>query len=90
MNPKYRLFKHVEEATDHLKSVCFALTSNEFLNSHNSLGQYLHWKIIYRKAPHRKVVWVKLLPVLGGDGDTSFWAFTIPTRLYKITDIYRR
>ena len=43
--PKWHFCKKFEEAVVHLVSGCPIMTPNEYLQRHDRVGQYLHWKI---------------------------------------------
>ena len=44
-DPKCRFCDKFEETVDHLLSGCPIMTSNEYLQRHDRVGQYTHWKI---------------------------------------------
>ena len=44
-DPRCRMCTHNEGTIDHLISGYPTLAPNEYLNKHNRVAQYLHWKI---------------------------------------------
>ena len=43
-DPRYYICTQYEETIDHLISDCPTLATNEYLNRHNRVAQYLHYR----------------------------------------------
>ena len=54
-DPKCRLCEKFEETVDHLVSRCSKMTPNEYVQRHDRLEQYIHWKLCqHYNAPYTK------------------------------------
>ena len=54
-NPKCWFCEKFQETVDHLVSRCPIMTTNEYLQRHDRVGQYIHWKICqHYNAPNAK------------------------------------
>ena len=80
-DPKCRFCDQYDETIDHLVSGCSFLTSNEYKNRHDRVGQYLQWKICkHYNTPHAdKWYEHKTPPVVEGENTTILWDFPINT-----------
>ena len=80
-DPKCRFCDEKIESIDHLVSGCSLLTPNEYKNRHDSVGQYLHWKICKEYSIDTNPNWYEHhpKPVTEGNSVTILWDFPIHT-----------
>ena len=51
-NPKCRFCDKVEVTVGHLVSGCSMITPNKYLQRHDRVGQYIHWKYVSTTMHH--------------------------------------
>ena len=80
-NPRYRIHIPYEETIDHPISWLPSPAPNEYLNRHNTVCQYLHWKICKRYGVPYAENWYKhqLENVTETDNVTILWDYGIQT-----------
>ena len=80
-DPKCRFCDKFEETVDHLLCGCPIMTSNEYLQRHDRVGQYTHWKIFqHYNAPYAKNQYKHKPPkVVETESATILWDFPIHT-----------
>ena len=79
--PKYWACDKLEKIIDHVVPGCFIMTPNEYLQRHDQVGQYIHWKIWQQyNSPFAKN-WYKQKPqkVVETESVTILWDFPIRT-----------
>ena len=78
---KGRFCDQFDETIDHIVSGCPILTSNEYKNRHDRVGQYLQWKICkHYNTPHAEKWYEhKTQPVVEGKNTTISWDFPVNT-----------
>ena len=81
VNPKYRVCGKHTETIDHLVSGCPMLAPTEYLNWHDRLGQYIHWRLCKNFClPHERNWWEHKPPkVIENKNATILWDFDIHT-----------
>ena len=78
-DPKCRFCVKFEETVDQLVSGCPIMTPNEYLERHDKVGQYIHWKTSqHYNAPYAKN-WYEHKPqkVVEAESATILWDFSI-------------
>ena len=80
-DPKCRLCDKSTETIDHLVSGCSVLAPNEYMNRHNRVGQYIHWKVCKHFEIETTEKWYehKPEPVIENKNVTILWDFSIHT-----------
>ena len=80
-DPKRRFCEKFEETVDHLVSECSTMTSNEYLQRHDRVGQYIHWKICQHYTALYAKKWYehKLQKSVETESATILWNFSIHT-----------
>ena len=78
-DPRCRFCNTSAEIIAHLISGCTILTLNEYINRHNRVGQYIHWKICNHYDIETPNKWYehKPLPVVDTPNETILWDFPI-------------
>ena len=76
-----RFCKENQETIDHLISGCPTLAKAEYIQRHNKVGQYIHWKICQHYKMNVSNTWYQheTPPVLENDRATILWDFSIQT-----------
>ena len=76
-----RLCKEKPETIDHLVAGCSKLASTQYLERHNRVGTYLHWKICQSAQIKTADQWYKHVPepVVENEKMTLLWDFPIST-----------
>ena len=80
-DPRCRFYNTNTETINHLISGCTILAPNEYTNSHDRVGQYIHWKMCnhYNIDTPNKWNEHKTLPVVDTPKVTILWDFPIRT-----------
>ena len=80
-DPKCRVCDKHTETIDHLVSGCPMLAPTEYLNWHDRLGQYIHWRLCKNFClPHERNWWEHKPPkVIENKNATILWDFDIHT-----------
>ena len=80
-DPKYRFCDNFEETVDHIVSGCPIMTLNKYLQRHDRLGGYIHWKIYQHYNALYAKNWCEYKPqkVVETESATISWDFTIFT-----------
>ena len=80
-DPRCHISTECDETIDHLISGCPTLAPNEYLNRHNRVGQYLHWKICKQYGSQNANNWYEHQPeaVTETDNVSILWDYSIQT-----------
>ena len=80
-DPRCRICTQFEETFDYLISGCPTLAPNEYLNRHNRVAQYLHWKICNHYGAQPTENWYEHQPeaVTQTDNVIILWEYNIQT-----------
>ena len=78
---KCRICKTKPETIDHLISGCSTIAATEYLERHNKIGRYIHWKICKEFNIPVTDQWYKHTPadVVENESTTVLWDFSIHT-----------
>ena len=76
-----RICTQYDETIDHLILGCPTLAPNEYLNRHNRVAQYLHWKICRHYGAQHAENWYEHQPeaVTETDNVTILWDYSMQT-----------
>ena len=80
-DPRCRISTQYDETSDHLISGCATLARNKYLNRHNRVPQYLHWKICKHYGTQHTENWYENQPEAVTETDTvaTLWDYSIQT-----------
>ena len=80
-DPRCRICTQNYETIDHIISGCPTVVPNEYLNRHNRVAQYLHWKICKHYGVQHAKNWYEHQPeaVTETDNVTILWDYSIQT-----------